>query len=76
MLQILVRELHNDPILPIPQGGFFGVINEYDKVCGYTSRRKHMTKHIKPTRKRNNITYICKTCISDMLLQSYLNKWW
>ena len=34
-----------------------------------------MPKYIKLTRNRNKITCICKTCVSNMLLQSYLNKW-
>ena len=33
-----------------------------------------MSKYIKPIRNINNITYGCKTCISDMLLQSDINK--
>ena len=33
-----------------------------------------MPKYIKPTSNINKITSGCKTCISDMLLQSDLNK--
>ena len=46
------------------------------KVCiGDTSLRKYMLKYIKPMINRNKITCGCETCISAMLLQSYINKW-
>ena len=32
MLQISFQNLHNDIILPIYQGGFFGARNEDDKI--------------------------------------------
>ena len=37
--------------------------------------RKFMPKNIKPTGNRNNITCVCETCISDMLLKYDQNKW-
>ena len=75
LLQISSQELHNDMVLPIYQVGFFGAINEVEKSCiGDTSLGKYMPKYIKPMSKRNNITCRSKTCISAMLLQSYLNK--
>ena len=54
LLQILLRELHNDMILPISEGDCFGAIIVDRKVCiGDTSPRKYMPKHIKPMRNRN-----------------------
>ena len=41
LLQISVRELHNDIILKNPQGGFLGAITVDGKLCiGDTSLRK------------------------------------
>ena len=40
-----------------------------------TSLSKYMEKYIKPMSNRNKITCGFKTCISDMLLQSDINKW-
>ena len=34
-----------------------------------------MPKNIQPTRKRNKITFGCKTVISATLIQSNINKW-
>ena len=34
-----------------------------------------MQKYVKPMININSITCGCKTCMSSMLLQSYLNKW-
>ena len=34
-----------------------------------------MPKYNKPMSNRNNITPGCKTCLSSLLLQSYINKW-
>ena len=77
LLQILLWNLHNHLILPVTQGGFHGVRNEYGRVCiGDTSLRKYTPKQINPMINRNNITRGCETCISVMLLKSNLNKWW
>ena len=63
-------------ILTISEGVVFGARTDDGKLCiGYKSLRKYMKKYIKPMRNRNRITYGYKACISDMLLQSYLNKW-
>ena len=76
IIQISVWELHNDMILPLSQGGPFGAINVDNKVCIVdTSLRKYITKLIKPMSNINKITCECKTFISAMLFQSYLNKW-
>ena len=76
MLQISLLELHNDMILPIPQGGFPGAINQDGNLCiGYTYIIKYNAKHIKQTINVNNITCGFETCISSMSLQSDLNKW-
>ena len=75
LIQISVRELHNDLILPASQGGFYGARNKYGKVCiWYMSLRNYTPKHIKPTSKINNIKCGWETCISAMLLQYVLNK--
>ena len=64
--------MKNNIILPLPQGGFHGAINEYGRVCvGNTSIIKYTTKHTNPM---NRITRGYDTCISDMLLQYCLNK--
>ena len=61
-------------ILSIYQGVFFAR-NVDGKVCiGDMSLRNYTPKNIKPMSNRNNITCGCKTCISDMLLQSDLNN--
>ena len=76
LLQISVRELHNDMILPSSEGGLSGAITVHGNIfIGDTSFRKYMPIYIYPTRKRNNITCGCETCISAMLLQPDLNKW-
>ena len=63
-------------ILPVPLGVCFGAINVYGKVfIGDTSLRKYTSKYIKSTSNRNKITRGFKKRISDMLLQSDLNKW-
>ena len=68
--------MHNDMILPISQGKFFGAKTVDVKVCfGYIPLSKYMPKYIKPTRKINKITCSFKTCISSMSLQSDINKW-
>ena len=68
--------MHNDTVLTIPLGGFFGAKNEDEEVCvGDTPLRKYTLRNIKPVNKKNKITRICKTCISSMLIQSDLNKW-
>ena len=33
LIQISVFDFHNNLILPVSQGGFFGYRNEYDRVC-------------------------------------------
>ena len=76
LIQISVRELHNDMIFPSSEGGFSGARTVDGNICiGDTSLRKYMPKYIKPMSNRNKITCGCKTCISAMLLQSDLNKW-
>ena len=75
-LQILLRELHNDIILPSSGGGFSGARTIDGNVCiGDTSLKKYIPKYIKPMSKRNKIICGYKTCISAMLLQSDLSKW-
>ena len=75
LIQISVLELHNDLILPIPQGGFFGARNVDGKLCiGYTFMRKYMPIYIKPMRNIDHIKQGRKTCLSVMLLQPDFNK--
>ena len=51
MLQISLRELHNDMILPISQGICFGAINLYGKLfIGDTPPRKYMPKYVKTSK--------------------------
>ena len=76
LLQVSLRELHNDMILPSSRGGFSGARTIDGNICiGDMSPRKYMPKYIKPMSNRNNITCGCETCISGMLLQQDLNKW-
>ena len=43
LLQISVRQLHNDMILPSSQGGFSDARTDYGNICiGYTSLMKYM----------------------------------
>ena len=75
VLQISVREIHNDNILPILQGDSFGArIVDNKLFIGYAWLRSYMPKYIKPTSNRNKITCEYKTCLIAMLFQSYLNK--
>ena len=54
MLQISVRELYNDLILPIYQGCFFDEKKYYIKLCILDMPiRKYTLKHIKPMGDRN-----------------------
>ena len=56
-------------ILPIPQGGLFGAINEDRKVrIGDISLRKYMSKHTKRMININSITSRFKTSIRAMLV--------
>ena len=74
--QISVRELHNETILPSPEGYFSGARTIDGKNCiGDTSLRKYMPVYIKPMSNINHITRGCKTCITAMLLQLDINKW-
>ena len=76
LIQISVRDMHNDLTLPVSHGGFHCDRNEYGKVCiGDTSLRMYRPKHIKLMRNSNNITYGRKICISAMSFQSNHNKW-
>ena len=55
---------------------FFGARTVDGTLCIVDmSLRKYMPKYIKPISNRNKIICGHKICISDMLLQSYLNKW-
>ena len=46
LLQILVRRMNNDLILPVSLGVFYGDRNEDGRVCiGYTSLRKYIPEH-------------------------------
>ena len=70
LLQISVRELHNDMILPGYEGVFPSAKTVDGKICiGDASLRNYIPKYIKPMSKRKNITCGCKNCISAMLLQ-------
>ena len=74
LLQISVRELHNDLILPNFGRCFSGAITIDLNTCTeYTSLRKYMTKYIKPVSNIDKIACGFKTCITAMLLKSYLN---
>ena len=70
-----VLALHNDLILPVSQGGCFGIRNEYSRVCiGDTSLINYMLKHIMSMSNITRITCECETFISTILFQPYLNK--
>ena len=75
LLKISVKELQNDMILPSSEGGFSGArtVNR-NTFIGDMSLRKYITKYIKPMSNINKIICGCKKCISEMLLQSDLNK--
>ena len=69
LIQISVRELHNDLILSVSQGRCHGARNKDDIVrIGETSLKSYIPKHINPKRNINNTTCGCETCISDMLV--------
>ena len=76
MLQISVRELYNNIILPVSQGVFYVPINEGGRVCiGDNLLIKYTPNHINPMNKIYKITCGCETYISAMLLHYGLNKW-
>ena len=59
LLQISLRELHNDRILPSSGGGFFGENNIAGNICiGDTSLSKYTPKYIKLMSNRNKITFV------------------
>ena len=61
--------MHNDLILPVSQGGFYGARYEDGRVCiRDTFLRKYIPKNVKATRNINKIICGCETCISVMLL--------
>ena len=74
MLQISVRYLCNDIILPVSRKRIFAINEDGKLFIDDTYLRKYMTKHIKQMNNRYNITCGYKTCISFMLLRYYLNK--
>ena len=50
LLQIPVRELHNDMIFPNSEGGFSGARTVDENMCiGDKSLSKYIPKYIKPT---------------------------
>ena len=59
LIQISVRELHNDMIFPSSEGGFSGARTVYGNICiGDTSLRKYMPKYIKPMSDKTNIKWV------------------
>ena len=76
LLQLSVRELQNDLILPSYERGFSGARTFYGSFCiEDMSLRKYIPKYIKQKSNRNKITCGYKNCIGAMLIQSDLNKW-
>ena len=66
----MVREFHNDLILPVAHGGFLGSQDDVGRLCiGDKSLSKYITKQINPTINSNIITFGCESCIISMLLQ-------
>ena len=74
-LYISVQDLHNDIILPIFPGRFFGARNSDGRLSIVDMCLKnYMPKYIKQMSNRCIITCRCETFISDMVLKSDLNK--
>ena len=70
LLQTSVRELHNDLILPVPQGELYGARNQEGRVfIGDTSMRKYMTNNIKHIIIRHFFICRCETYIIAVLFQ-------
>ena len=77
LLQISLHKVHNDIFLKESQGGFYGARYEKGRLwIGDTSLRKYIPNEIEKMINRNKITCGCETCISEMLLQYDLNRWW
>ena len=69
LIKTSVQDLHNDLILSIPQGGFYGVRYEDLKYVLDKHLLGSRLKDIQTNEQRRRITWGCQTCIIDMLLQ-------
>ena len=70
MLQIYTRNFHNDLILPVTQGGFYGVQDDEGRLfIGDISLMRHRQKHTNKNNNINNIACGRETCISAILIQ-------
>ena len=70
LIQIYSHAFHNNLIITVTKGIFYGAyIREYKLFTSNTPISKYKDIHINLTRKRNNTTSECETCIVSMLLQ-------
>jgi hypothetical protein len=74
LLEIPVRELHNDMLLPINKGGFSGVRDDDGKVIiSDTTLRKLLPKELHPVTETHKQLCGCKLCNTATSLQKTLN---
>jgi hypothetical protein len=74
LLEIPVRKLHNDMLLPINKGGFAGAIYERGAIIiSDTTLRKLLPKELRPATETHKQLCGCELCITAASLQKTLN---
>ena len=73
LLEIPVRELHNDLIEPIERGGLAEAWKDGKVIISDISLRRLLPKELRPATERHKQMCCCETCISPLMLQSSLN---
>jgi hypothetical protein len=74
LLEIPVRELHNDMLLPVNKGGFAGAFDENGSVIiSDTTLRKLLPKELRPATETHKQLCGCELCITVASLQKTLN---
>ncbi len=74
LLEIPVRELQNDMLLPVNKGGFAGALDESGAIIiSDTTLRKLLPKELRPATETHKQLCGCVFCITAALLQKTLN---
>jgi hypothetical protein len=73
LLEVPVRELHNDLIEPPERGGFVEAWQDGKVIISDTSLRRLLPKELRPATERHKQMCCCETCMSPRMLQSSLN---
>jgi len=76
LLEISVRELHNDMIKPVSEGGLEGAIDDDGKqIVSDTMLRSLLPKNMRRMTERHKMMCSCEVCITPKRLQLTLNSW-